>query len=53
MFHEVRKCICGVVLCGTYMQAQKCTMDAFCDLDVNWKSQGIAIEIKIRLESLS
>lgn len=53
MFHEVRKCICGVVLRGTYMQAQKCTMDAFCDLDVNWKSQGIAIEIKIRLESLS
>lgn len=53
MFNEVRKYICGGVLCGTCTQAQKCTMDTFCDLDMNWKSQGNAIEIKIRLESLS
>ena len=53
MFNEVRKSISSVVLRGTYTQAQKCTMDTFCDLDMNWKSQGNAIEIKIRLESLS
>lgn len=35
------------------MHAQKRTMDTFWDLDANWKSQGNAIEIKIRLESLS
>lgn len=53
MFNEVRKRICSVVLCGTYMQAQKCTMDTFCDLDMNWNSQGNAVEIKIRLQNLS
>lgn len=53
MLNEVRKCICSVVLRGTYTQAQKCTMDTFCNLDMNWKSQGNAIEIKIRLKSLS
>lgn len=42
------KSISSVVLRGTYTQAQKCTMDTFCDLDMNWKSQGNAIEIKIR-----
>lgn len=53
MFNEVRKRICSVVLRGTYMQAQKCTMDTFCDLDMNWNSQGNAVEIKIRLQNLS
>jgi hypothetical protein len=35
MFNEVRRCIHGVVLRGTCTQAQKCTMAAFWDLDMN------------------
>lgn len=53
MFNEVRKCIRGVVLRGAYTQARECTMATFCDLGMNWKSQGNAVKIKIRLESLS
>lgn len=46
MFNEVRKRVRSAGLRGTCPQAQKCTMDVFCDLDMSHECQRNALERK-------